>query len=127
MLRLKLWPFTLRREPHDIEGVREFPLAVTPILRLPVYHTLRYFTDEAPFHARLEGFAKRGDSLSYVLHAVDALGMAEDHVDERLSAHPGMKRPLQEKLDMLDRVLEIIARRFEVRPFSERRDEGSSG
>jgi len=123
VLRLTLWPFTLTRAPHQLEGVREFPLAVTPVTRFPVYHTLRYFTAEAPFHARLQDFAARGDSLSYVLHAVDALGTAEDRVDRRLDAHPGMKRPLAEKLEMLDRALDVIARAFEVRPFAERLDE----
>ena len=123
VLRLTLWPFSLKRAPHQIEGVREFPLAVTPITRMPVYHTLRYFTKEAPFLARLEGFARRGDTLSYVLHAVDALGAREDGVDPRLGAHPGMDRALDEKLAMLDRVLELIARQFEARTFAERLDE----
>src|SRR5204863_1450993 len=54
VLRLTLVPFTLRREPHTLEGVREFPLAVTPLLRVPVYHTLRYFTPERRFLDRLE-------------------------------------------------------------------------
>ena len=127
VLRLTLWPFTLHRAPHPLEGVREFPLAVTPGVRLPVYHTLRYFTPASRFHARLEGFARRGDSLSYVLHAVDALGMAEDRVDPRLRPHPGMNRPLTEKLEMLDQVLEVIARRFDPRPFAERLDEAPEG
>lgn len=123
VLRLTLWPFSLKRGPHEIEGVREFPLAVTPGLRLPVYHTLRYFTKEAPFFARLEGFASRRDTLSYVLHAVDALGAKEDGVDARLAKHPGMDRALDEKLAMLDGVLGRIAARFEVRPFAERLEE----
>ena len=125
VLRLTLWPFSLKRAPHPIEGVLEFPLAVTPVTRVPVYHTLRYFTKEAAFLSRLEGFARRGDTLSYVLHAVDALGAREDSVDTRLAAHPGMDRPLDQKLEMLDRVLELIARRFETRPFAERLDEGA--
>ena len=123
VLRLTLWPFTLTREPHMLEGVREFPLAVTPLARVPVYHTLRYFTPEKRFLDRLEGFAARGDSLSYVLHAVDALGLEEDQVDRRLAPHPGMKTPLEEKLEMLARVLELIGRRFETRTFAERLDE----
>jgi len=123
VLRLTLWPFTLRRRPHALEGLREFPLAVTPGLRFPVYHTLRYFTSAEGFDARLAGFARRGDPLSYVLHAVDALGLDEDGVDVRLAPHPGMKRPLREKLELLDRALALIARQFEVRPFAERLDE----
>ncbi|MBI1798387.1 MAG: hypothetical protein HYR73_01735 [Candidatus Eisenbacteria bacterium] len=120
VLRLQIWPFTWDRAPHEFEGVREFPLAVTPGLRLPVYHTALYFSDEARFHRRLDGFARRGESLSYVLHAVDALGLAEDRVDPRLAGHPGMRRALAEKLSMLDRALVRIAGAFDVLPFAER-------
>jgi peptidoglycan/xylan/chitin deacetylase (PgdA/CDA1 family) len=120
VLRLTLWPFTLNRAPHTLEGLREFPLSVTPSARLPVYHTARYFMEEARFHAQIEGFATRGESLSYVLHAVDVLGLAEDQVDVRLSAHPGMRRPLGEKIAMLDRALETIARRFDAQTFAAR-------
>jgi hypothetical protein len=38
-----------------------------------------------------------------------------------------MNRPLAEKLETLDRVLAVIARRFDVRPFSERLDESPEG
>jgi hypothetical protein len=127
VLRLTLVPFTLGREPHEIEGVREFPLAVTPLARVPVYHTLRYFTPEPRFFSRLRGFAARGDSLSYVLHAVDALGLGEDRVDPRLAPHPGMKTPLADKLAMLARVLDLIAERFETRTFAERLEDAPAG
>jgi hypothetical protein len=123
-LSLTAWPFTLRRAPHAVQtGGRElleFPAAVTPLLRLPVYHTLRFVTARAAFANRLAGFAARGESLSYTLHAVDALGLAEDGVDPRLRSHPGMAWPLARKLAALDDVLEGILRRYEPRTFRER-------
>lgn len=123
VLAMKPWPFTWRRAPYTWRAggasVREFPLAVTPGLRVPVYHTLRYFSNEARFTGQLDGFARRGETLSYALHAVDALGLTEDGVDPRLAAHPGMDRPLAAKLALLEASVSAIAARFDVRPYAE--------
>ncbi len=121
VLAMKPWPFTWRRAPYDwtVRGatIREFPLAVTPHWRLPVYHTLRYYQSHAAFASHLEGFAARGEMMSYALHAVDALGLAEDRVDPRLGKHPGMDRPLAEKLTLLDGTLAAIAARFDTKTY----------
>ena len=123
VLAMRPWPFTWARQPYDwaVEGgvLREFPVATTPGLRMPVYHTLRYYTAEARFEAEIAGFAERGESLSYVLHGVDVLGLAEDNVDPRLRKHPGMDRPLAAKLELLERTLRTITARFDVRPYAE--------
>ncbi|HET7224447.1 MAG TPA: polysaccharide deacetylase family protein [Candidatus Eisenbacteria bacterium] len=124
VLRMRLLPRSLARRPGRVATgageLTEFPLSVTPGVRLPVYHTLRYMTAPDAFRARLDGFARRGEPLSYPLHAVDALGAREDRVDARLARHPGMALPLADKLAMLDDVLQSIARRFDARPFAER-------
>ena len=123
VLAMRPWPFTWARQPYDwqVDGgtLREFPVAMTPGLRLPVYHTLRYYSAEASFASSLAGFAKRGETLSYVLHGVDVLGLAADHVDARLRKHPGMDRPLAPKLALLERTLRTIASRFDVRTYAE--------
>jgi hypothetical protein len=123
VLAMKPWPLTWRRTPYDwhVEGgtLREFPVAVTPVLRLPVYHTLRYFSDDRRFESQLDGFVRRGETFSYVLHAVDALGLAEDHTDARIGKHPGMDRPLAAKLALLERTFAAIAARFRSVPYAE--------
>jgi peptidoglycan/xylan/chitin deacetylase (PgdA/CDA1 family) len=123
VLAMRPWPFTWNRMPYTwrVDGaeIREFPVAMTPGLRLPIYHTMRWVASERSFESAVEGFARRGEPLSYVLHAVDALGQAEDHVDPRLARHPGMDRPLAAKLAMLDRTLAAIASRFDVRTYAE--------
>jgi hypothetical protein len=124
VLTLRAWPFTLERLPFDWRVgehmVREYPTTVTPFLRLPFYHTMRYYLPLWRFAARLGWFARNGEALSYPLHAVDALGLAEDGVDPRLQRHPGMNWPLKRKLDMLEETLEAIAARFEPVTFRER-------
>jgi peptidoglycan/xylan/chitin deacetylase (PgdA/CDA1 family) len=124
VLRLRSWPFTLRREPYvwSARGhsIHEFPVSVTPLLRFPVYHTARYLVDQRRFERTLDGFARRGEPLSYPLHAADALGFDTDPVDPRFRPHPGMELPLSGKLDLLERSLEAIAARFETATFAAR-------
>jgi hypothetical protein len=124
VLRLRSWPIALTRCPHTLtngaSGLIEFPAAVTPWLRIPVYHTARYFTSGARFLRMIEGFALRGESLSYPLHAVDALGLAEDQIDPRLGRHPGMEFSLVRKFELLDECLAEIKRCYEVAPFRDR-------
>jgi hypothetical protein len=123
-LRLRMRPFTWRRDPHRrVAGGRslvEFPVSVTPGIRFPVYHTARYVLGRERFERMLDTIAARGESLSYPLHGVDALGLAEDRVDARLARHPGMELPLDRKLALLDECLAAIVRRFDPRPFAER-------
>ena len=122
VLAMRPWPFTWRRQPYDWDLVggtlREFPVAMTPGLRLPVYHTLSYYTPRARFESQIAGFVRRGESLSYVLHGVDVLGLAEDRVDVRLRKHPGMDRPLAGKLALLEQTLRTIAAHFDVRTYA---------
>jgi hypothetical protein len=124
VLRLRLWPFSWQRVPHRVpagEGtLEEFPVSVHGPLRLPVYHTARYVMPERSFLAALDALAARGQPLSYPLHAVDVLGLAEDRVDPRLAQHPGMDRPLAAKLELLEHSLRAIVARFEPRTFRER-------
>ena len=124
VLRLKPWPFTMRRSPYrwsrGEKSLIEFPASVTPLARLPIYHTLRYSLSDARFESALDGVAREDGGLSYALHGVDALGLAEDGVDARFAKHPGMERPLESKLALLERSLRSIAQRFASRTFGER-------
>jgi len=117
-------PPSLRRVPFRwVSGgaaIIEFPLAVTPRLRLPIYHTLRPSYSDDTFARHLDGFVARGEPLSYALHGVDALGLAEDGVDGRLKAHPGMAASLEAKLALLDGTFGAIAARFSTRPYADR-------
>jgi hypothetical protein len=123
VLGMRLFPHSLERGTHRhgvAGGLAEFPASVTPFARWPVYHTLRLLGGPGPTHRRIEGFARRGEPLSYALHAVDVLGLAEDGVDPRLAPHPGMRLPLADKLSALDQVLGLVVGRFEVTTFQDR-------
>ena len=124
VLRLKPWPFSFDRRPSvfrfGAQALHEFPASVTPHLRLPIYHTLRYSLSDARFDAALDGFVTRGESFSYCLHAVDVLGLEEDAVDRRLAKHPGMNWPLARKLELLEKSLRSLVERFAIATFEER-------
>lgn len=132
VLAMSPLPFTWKRQPYRWRAggaeLMQFPVSVMPGLRMPVYHTLLYYSDEKSFLDRVASFARRGESLSYVLHAVDAMGLADDAIDPRLGKHPGMDRPLADKIARLDRVLACIAHHYEVRTYAARLSgaEGSS-
>jgi peptidoglycan-N-acetylglucosamine deacetylase len=117
-------PASSRRDPFlwsdGGRPVAEFPVTVTPLLRIPVYHTLRHSIGEARFRSILDGIEARGESLSYPLHAVDALGLEEDGIDPRLRLHPGMRTPLASKLALLDSTLAEIVARFRAVAFIDR-------
>ena len=124
ILALTPWPMALGRRPYLRKtasgSIVVLPVSVTAdLLRVPVYHTVRYMVPMARFHRQLDGFAARSEPLFYTLHAVDALGIAEDGVDARLRPHPGMAMALEEKLDLLRRSLAAITERFESVTYEE--------
>jgi peptidoglycan-N-acetylglucosamine deacetylase len=124
VLRLGALPFTWDRTPHvrhfGDRTLHEFPLSVTPWQRRPLHHSLRFSLGDARFERILDGFVRRDEELSYLLHGIDVLGMTEDRVDRRMAGESGMKLPLTTKLDRLERTLRAIALRFETLPFRDR-------
>jgi peptidoglycan/xylan/chitin deacetylase (PgdA/CDA1 family) len=124
ILKMPPWPMALGRMPHvrttRSGSIAELPVSVTPgLLRFPVYHTVHYMLSMARFRRQLDGFVRRGEPLFYPLHAVDALGLQEDHIDPRLKTHPGMNLALEAKLELLQASLSAIAERFEPVTYEE--------
>ena len=123
-LRLQLAPLTLLPGPRVYEVgsriITEFPISVTRLTRLPIYHTMRSMIGDADLERHLEGLVRAGVGLDYAIHAVDAMGLVEDGVDVRLARHPGMNASLDWKLALLDRTVAAIAARFRTVPYCER-------
>jgi hypothetical protein len=124
ILAMTPWPMALQRLPH-VRRTAAGPIVVLPVsvspgfVRVPLYHTVRYMVPMARFHRQLDALARRSEPLFYPLHAVDALGLAEDGIDARLKPHPGMALTLDAKLDLLRRALAAIAERFEPVTYEE--------
>ena len=123
-LRLQLAPLSLRPGPRTYPSeprpITEFPISVTRLTRLPIYHTMRAMIGDDDLARHLDGLRGRGLGLDYAIHAVDVLGLTEDAVDPRMARHPGMTEPLATKLALVERTLAAIASRFETVPYRDR-------
>lgn len=108
-------------------GLVEFPISVTRWLRLPVYHTMRYFVPAWMFRRWLRALLRTGLPVCYEFHAADLLGLDEDGVDERMTRHPGMQRPLAEKTGILREILATIAAERRVVTYRSALAEGLAG
>jgi len=106
-----------RAAPHLVDGgaLVELPLCTTPLARLPYYHTLRFLLPEPAFRA-LGAAARLRRTPFYAFHAVDFLGVAADGLDQRIARHPGMDRPLDDKLELARRSLAELGRGRQVVP-----------
>jgi hypothetical protein len=96
------------------DGLTEFPIAVTPWLRLPVYHTFSYFLPWRLFMRGLRALLRSGRPVCYELHAADLLDLERDGVDPQMARHPGMRVPVDRKRAALRDVLAAIARERRV-------------
>jgi peptidoglycan-N-acetylglucosamine deacetylase len=94
------------RKPHWRDGVRELPIATTPVVRAPVIGTsvLALRDRVAAAFARA---GRAGGHLNLELHGVDALDAA-DATPELAAAQPGLRLAATEKLRRLRAVLESL-------------------
>lgn len=97
----------------------QIPMATTPWLRAPYYHTLGYLVPAPVWSAIYRRIRASERPMSYVLHAVDALGGRDDAVDDRMSEHPGMGLSLSEKLGRLRDVFRQLAADYRCVPLRE--------
>ena len=93
-------PATPHRRRTEAGAVWEIPVGTTPFARLPHYHTLRFVLPEPVFRTIGAWARTRRGPVTYQFHAVDFLGTLEDDLDPRIGRHPGMDRPLADKLDL---------------------------
>jgi peptidoglycan-N-acetylglucosamine deacetylase len=84
--------------PYVRDGLCEFPITTTPLLRLPYYHTLFLLLPHAAFSILRAMAHTRRSPIGYVFHAVDFLAAGEDRLDPRIRRHPGMTLQLTTKL-----------------------------
>jgi peptidoglycan-N-acetylglucosamine deacetylase len=95
--------------PHRTDGLVEFPIAVTPWLRFPVYHTAAYFVPRWVFRRALGALLRSRNPVCYEFHAADLLDLEADRIDPRMVRHPGMGEPLASKRERLRETLGAIA------------------
>ena len=117
-------PVRPHRLSDGLDGLVEFPIAVTRWLRYPVYHTFTYFMPRWVFARALRAMLRSGLPVCYELHAADLLDLAHDDVDPRMDRHPSMRVPLAEKRRALEDILGEIARARRVVTYRQALAEG---
>ena len=107
----------------DDRTLLELPVTTMPVVKMPVHVSyLLYLSAYSPALARLyfatamRACRLAGIGPSILLHPLDFLGA--DDVDA-LAFFPGMALPLERKLDTVAASLELLTRRFDVRPLGE--------
>ena len=111
-----------RRRPYQrpaAGGLWVFPIAVSPVLRLPFTHTLWYVAPRLVCLRTYRAIRRSATPFSYMLHPVDLLGLREDGIDARMARHPGMNLPLAAKLDLLEERLRAISSDFHVTTYAQ--------
>ena len=109
-----------RRLPHRTADGQlwEFPVAVSPLLRLPFTHTLWYLLPAAVCRHTYGAIRRSGMPLCYQFHAADLLDLERDGIDARMARHPGMRLPLERKISLLESFLREIASAYSVVPYA---------
>ena len=95
------------------------PLATTPLLGLPFYHTMRFLLPASVYASIERRTLRRRITPTYVMHAVDFLGTQEDGLDPRISRHPGMSLGLSAKLAVAEEAVRSLVCDRSVVPLRE--------
>jgi hypothetical protein len=106
-------------------GLAEFPVAVTPWLRFPVYHTMTHLVPAWLFRRALRRMLGSPLPLCYEFHAADLLDLERDRPDPRMTRHPGMRIPLATKRRTLRETLATIAQSRRVVTYRQALAEGA--
>jgi peptidoglycan-N-acetylglucosamine deacetylase len=98
-----------RAVPHSITTggglLLEVPATISPLSRLPYYHTFGYMVPRPLFRAIFADVRRSGIPVSYEFHAADLLDFRGDGVDPRMSRHPGMMLAYDQKRAFLRDIL----------------------
>lgn len=100
------------------EGLIEIPVTTMPFLRVPIHFSYVLYLGlysqalaERYFHTSLTLCRLGGVAPSLLLHPLDFLG---SHESAGVEFFPGMRLPLDRKLEMLDRLVAMLGAMFQV-------------
>ncbi len=102
-------------------GLLCLPLAVSPILRLPLQASFGMLLGAAVTRRALQGLARRGGPILYLLHGLDATAPEECHayLPERISRRRAFRVPLETRLEFIAEALGVLRRVAEIRTTEE--------
>ena len=93
--------------PGEGNRVVRLPLAVSPVMRLPLHASLGMLLGARMVRRGLRSLARGKTPITYLLHGLDTVGFEDlrGHLPRALLSSRGFRFPLQAKLDFLHQVL----------------------
>jgi peptidoglycan-N-acetylglucosamine deacetylase len=104
-------------ELHRINGCKnlyEMPVSVSPFLRLPFHFGISATRGFEYFKKAADGFVKRKLPLVYLFHGIDFVETGNLKILPSKRGESFFKKPLKEKLELADKILDYIDRHFEI-------------
>ncbi len=100
------------------QGLIEIPVTTMPFLRVPIHFSYVLYLSlyspalaQAYFRTALSLCRRAGVEPSLLLHPLDFLG---EHESAGVEFFPGMKLPLEQKLEMIDALVQRLSQAFRV-------------
>ncbi len=103
-----------RNEDNANKEILEIPITVLPILNLPFYGTFLLVAGKGYSWFSLSLVKKMTRILCFEYHAVDLVHLQENEVDPRLTVHPGLTIPLENKRSFIRDCLSQMQGRFQL-------------
>ena len=99
----------------------EFPINVTPFLRIPFFGTFLFSTGKIFFDSSYKAIKSNKLLLNYELHAVELYDRDSDHVDQKIMdiRHPAITRRFSDKLNYYEWFLSKFKKDYQLMPIKE--------
>lgn len=98
------WVFNRRLLPHDVDGLREFPITALPWLRFPFIGTSLLMMGARGYRL-FRGQVMRRPFVNLEFHGIDLCDLDQDGIDPVLLKQPDLRVSLEEKLALFRAVL----------------------
>lgn len=104
----------LRLDSRGDDGVWEFPIPVTPGLRLPFFATYHLRRGYEVFYRDLQSLAAERGLLHYQFHLMDFISGEDDKWKKHIPREPGiyvpetLKKPLDIKMKLWERIVDTL-------------------
>jgi peptidoglycan-N-acetylglucosamine deacetylase len=96
----------------------EFPISQLPGVRFPFYATPMFVTGVGIFRLTFE-WVRHMRFVTFVFHSFDLFGEDDGGFVPALRSYPALRRPIAERLEMVDLAIGALARHFRTVTYSE--------
>jgi len=102
--------------PHRVKAADlwEFPVSVSPILRLPFHFGVAFLRGFDYFRRCADGYLRRGIPLLYLFHGVDFVDARHLMLVPSRRGASFFNQPIENKLAFAERIIDYIAGNFDV-------------